>query len=70
MATSARCSLSLKPLFTWEPEELPRYWKFQGTDSNFLIYDESLISSKSAIVDVGDVSHAFTFCPVYFETES
>src|SRR5215472_5966699 len=40
-------------------EELPRYWKFQGRDRDLLIYDESLISSKSVIVDADAVSHAF-----------
>ena len=40
-------------------DELSRYWSYQGGERDLLIYDESLISSKSVIVGADEVSHAF-----------
>jgi hypothetical protein len=39
--------------------ELDRYWNYQGSERDLLIYDESLITSKSVIVDGEQVLNAF-----------
>lgn len=36
-------------------EQLLRYWIYQGRERDLLIYDESLISSKSVIMDAKEV---------------
>lgn len=39
---------------------LSRYWTYQGRERDLLIYDESLISSKSVIVDAKEVLDSFS----------
>lgn len=40
-------------------DELARYWQYQGRSRDLLIFDESLISSKSVMVVVAEVENSF-----------
>ena len=40
-------------------DELPRYWQYQGRSRDLLIFDESLISSKSVMVVAAEVENSF-----------